>query len=175
MKRDKSSEAGKNGTGRSPSLPLSGLEGFHQQRMGPLGSIYDGRLSSRCSADKSMQSLTRNSLTNQLPLCNRRRAHMKASLVLTTMVLLASSLFAGDSKDYPNVAEWKLKNTGYQHQSLGQHATGRRRRVSMNRPAESGTLASMAKNGNLQKTRTPTMERTARRLLSCTIKSFGRR
>jgi len=38
---------------------------------------------------------------------------MKASFVLATLVSLASSLLAGDSKDYPNVAEWKVKDTGY--------------------------------------------------------------
>jgi hypothetical protein len=38
---------------------------------------------------------------------------MKTLFVLATMVLLTSPLLAGDSKDYPNVAEWKLKDTGY--------------------------------------------------------------
>jgi hypothetical protein len=38
---------------------------------------------------------------------------MKASFLLAALVLLASSLLAGDSKDYPNVAEWKVKDTGY--------------------------------------------------------------
>jgi bacillopeptidase F (M6 metalloprotease family) len=38
---------------------------------------------------------------------------MKTLFVLTTMVLFTSSLLAGDSKDYPNVAEWKTKDTGY--------------------------------------------------------------
>jgi len=38
---------------------------------------------------------------------------MKTLFVLTTMVSLTSPLLAGDSKDYPNVAEWKLKDTGY--------------------------------------------------------------
>ena len=38
---------------------------------------------------------------------------MKTFFVLATTVSLTSSLLAGDSKDYPNVAEWKLKDTGY--------------------------------------------------------------
>jgi len=38
---------------------------------------------------------------------------MKTLLVLSTMVFLTSSLLAGESKDYQNVAEWKLKDTGY--------------------------------------------------------------
>src|SRR5262245_62160309 len=38
---------------------------------------------------------------------------MKRFFVLATTVLFASPLLAGDSKDYPNVVEWKLKDTGY--------------------------------------------------------------
>src|SRR5215471_15540616 len=38
---------------------------------------------------------------------------MKTLLVLSTMVFFTSSLLAGESKDYQNVAEWKSKDTGY--------------------------------------------------------------
>jgi GH18 family chitinase len=38
---------------------------------------------------------------------------MQTLCVLTTMVCLTSWLLGGESKDYPNVAEWKSKDTGY--------------------------------------------------------------
>jgi hypothetical protein len=104
--------------GAHPSLPsFVAAQELSLPPHGPLVRFTMAGESSGFSADKSLHSLTSTPYEPANPLQSTSRSFLKASLVLTRLVLLTSSLLAGDSKDYPNVAEWKLKDTGYHNPS----------------------------------------------------------